>query len=278
MQGVSNPNAITVTKASLRDNKKWAWSHSFDDNVNLKPSVDVMTAKNWTGMFYLIGKEVNATRDESWIVDRPYLAQKLNEGWSIGNHTWNHQCSPSGNAEETSEISQAYNGLLAIVNASNKLTYKPIAFAAPCFASSYDDTIQTLRTSGQYGVKFNESQGANMMIVNPGASDYTSGAFSAEAADSTTIKFGRDAEIDWAPNNVKERMTWIANNANGTRTFWYNTFLHGNREANLSNVVNYAYTNYGPAGTNELWVAPADEVYSYLIVRDNATVGALNIQ
>src|SRR5687768_9815687 len=32
VRGVSDPSSITITKAPLKYNKKWAWSHSFDDN------------------------------------------------------------------------------------------------------------------------------------------------------------------------------------------------------------------------------------------------------
>ncbi|NTU86382.1 MAG: hypothetical protein HGA45_44805, partial [Chloroflexales bacterium] len=44
---------------------------------------------------------------------------------------------------------------------------------------------------------------------------------------------------------------------------------HGGQEDNLTLVLNKAYSAYGPGGTNELWMAPSDEIYSYLLVRDN---------
>lgn len=69
----------------------------------------------------------------------------------------------------------------------------------------------------------------------------------------------------------------MSTNSTSTRNFWLNTYLHGQKEDNLTTVANYAYTNYGAGGTNELWMAPSDQVYSYMMVRDNATIGTLII-
>lgn len=274
LTNVSNPSTITVTKAALKDNKKWAWSIGFDDNVNIRPSVEVLSSLGYRGTFYLIGNIVHPTRDEYWILDKPYLVQQLNQGWSIGNHTWDHDC---GNPN-TQTVVDGFNVGRDIVNSSQVPGYKVLGFAAPCFVAGYDSVIEGMRANNQTEVKFNESRDWGLAIVNEGSSEYTAGTTTAVALSSETVSFGRDGEIDWAPANVKSRMTWMANNASSTRNFWLNTYLHGSRESNLSNVANFAYNNYGTGGTNEMWMAPADEIYSYLMVRDNATIGALTIQ
>lgn len=273
LTGVTNPSGITVTKAPLKNNKKWAWSMSFDDNVYLKASVDALSALGYRATFYLIGNIVDPIRDESWIVDKPYLVQKLNQGWSIGNHTWDHECT----TPNVGTVTQGFAVDKDIVNSSQVLGYKVIAFAAPCYAPDYASIISTMRANGQNEVKFNETGGTGIMIINPGATAYTSGATTADVADSTTVNIGRDAEIDYAPDNVKGVMTWMSTNAATNRNFWLNTYLHGQKEVNMADVANFAYSNYGLGGANEMWMAPADEVYSYFIVRDNATIGSLQI-
>lgn len=273
LQNVNNPQLIQVTKAALKNNKKWAWSLGFDDNVNLKPSVTVLEQKGWRGTFYLIARDVDQTRDESWIVDKPYLTEKLNNGWAIGNHTFDHNCG-SPNAQS---ITQAYTVLRDIVVDSQKPDYRLISFAAPCFASQYNNLISTMRTNGTNEVLFNETQGSGLMIVTPGTGNYTSGSYTADSVSSTTVSIGRDGEIDWAPANVIQRMNWMSAQASQNRHFWLNTFLHGEKEANLQNVAQHAYTAYGPGGSNEMWMAPADEVYSYMYIRDNASIGTLTV-
>lgn len=270
---VTDPNTVTIKKAPLKDNKKWAWSMSFDDNVNIKASVNVMQSLGYRGTFYLIGNVVDPVRDESWIVDKPYLVQKLNQGWSVGNHTWDHDC----DTPNVNTVLQGYAVERDIVDSSQVTGYKVTSFAAPCYSAGYYNIIDSMRANNQTEVKFNESQGSGLMIINPGAASYTAGGNTADATSSTTTSIGRDAEIDWAPQNVKNRMAWMSSNATSNRNFWLNTYLHGDREANLSNVANYAYSNFGAGGTNEMWMAPADEVYSYLMVRDNASIGPLQI-
>ncbi len=265
----TSPESVTVQKAPLKDNKKWAWSIGFDDNVYIKESVTVLESLGFRGTFYLIGDIVFPTRNESWIIDKPYLVQKLNSGWSIGNHAWDHDCSnPSVNT-----INLGYNVGKDLVNSSNKPGYKLLSFAAPCFNAGYTPLINTMRANNESEVKFNETQGSGMMNIAPNAATFTASGITASAVNAETTVLGRDGEIDWAPENIKQRMNWMAANSSSQNKFWLNTFLHGSREANLLNVATFARNTYGVGGTNELWMAPADEIYSYITVRDNATVG-----
>jgi hypothetical protein len=70
----------------------------------------------------------------------------------------------------------------------------------------------------------------------------------------------------------------VAANASPTRHFWFNTLTHGNHEERLSTVLNTAYASYGPGGTNELWMAPEDEIYSFLVVRDATSIEGGTLQ
>ncbi len=70
--GTNNAQAGSFTKTALKDVRQWAWSHSFDDNVNFKErGIPAFEQCGWRGTVYLIGNEIDATRNENWIIDRP---------------------------------------------------------------------------------------------------------------------------------------------------------------------------------------------------------------
>lgn len=277
---IKNPadtNLFSVAKSALKDNKKWAWSHGMDDNVNLQAQVNLMTQKGWRGLLFLIGKDISDTRNESWIYDKPALTSLLSQGWSLGNHTWDHECFGVGMSDPTflsNTILNGYNKIDEIVQASSVPSYKILAFAAPCFATEYDSYVVSLRSAGTIAVKYNESQANGLMQIDVGAAGFSNSGKSAVAVSSNTIKIGRDLGIETSADNTIANLDWMAANASSTRHFWYNTLSHGNKEGVLQPVADHANNSYGPAGTNEIWVAPSDEIYSYLLVRDNTVLSA----
>ncbi|MEI6462476.1 MAG: Ig-like domain-containing protein [bacterium] len=264
----------SLTKAVLKDDKKWAWSHSLDDNTNLWGSINVLNSKNYRGTLYMIANTISDTRQESWIIDAPDMKTLLAQGWSFGNHTWDHSCSGQTTNYYNNIIQQGYDRIRGIIDASSVPTYKLLAFAAPCFASEYDSIIQSLVTAGTTQVKFNESGNNYALIMDPSSSDYTNSGKTAKAFN-FTMNIGRDANLQLGNSgvtNAKAELDWMASNASSNRHFWYNTFAHGNNESYLSDFVDYLYNSYGAGGTNEVWQAPADEIYSYMLVRDNTTI------
>jgi len=275
---IKNPadvSEITIQKAALKDNKKFAWSHGMDDNVYLANQVALFTAKGWHGGLYLISNIIQDNRQESWIFDKPSLTTLLNSGWALGNHTWDHQC--FGEDLNSADFMQntilnGYNKLMEIVSASTVPDFKILGFAAPCFATQYDAYITAMRADGSTAVKFNESQGNGLMQIDSGATGFNSDGKTAAAVSSTTEKIGRDLGIESDYSASIAILDWMADNATTSRYFWYNTLSHGNKEGALGPVIDHAYENYGPAGTDEAWVTSSTEIYSYLLVRDNTEI------
>jgi peptidoglycan/xylan/chitin deacetylase (PgdA/CDA1 family) len=271
---VQNPvdlNSISVQKSALKDGKKFAWSHGMDDNVFLSPQINLMSAKNWQATFFLIAKDVHDTREEDWILDKPQLIPLFEQGWGIGNHTWSQNCFGEGtptDEEVRAEILDGYNRLRSIADESSIPTRRLLAFAAPCFASVFDNYIEEMRVAGETEVLFNESQGSGLMIVDSGTSDYVADAKTATAVSSETVKIGRNTDIDGNVAIATGILDWMNTHSHASRHFWLNTLTHGNNEANMEVFIDHAYNTYGPGGTNVLWVAPSDEIYSYLMVRD----------
>jgi hypothetical protein len=278
---VTNPVDISqmgnFSKAVLKDNKQWAWSHGLDDNRYLDASIQLLTEKGWRGTLFLIGADIHETRQEPWIIDATEIKQLVAAGWSVGNHTWDHECSPPriDNPQFMRDsILNGYNRLVTIIQTSPVPDYQVIAFAAPCFRAEYHPYIQEMVANGQTAVRFNESGNDHTLVVDPGASDYSQGGRTAVAFNySQTI--GRDVRLEMGNEGVtavKAEMDWLSAQAAPGRHFWYNTLSHGHQEMNLNQAVQHAYYLFGPGGRNELWMAPADAIYSYLLVRDHSQV------
>ena len=265
-----SPASITAGKASLKDNRAWAWSHGMDDNVNLQNQIDLITAKGWRATLFMIGKDVSPTRQEpGWIIDQPGLVTLINQGWNIGDHTWSHACYSDQTAAEVTD------GLAVVqqaVNASTHPDHVVISFAAPCFDATYDGIFRSLR-NGPTTLLVDELGSGSPSLMNIDGADYIAGGTTATGFTSADFTLGRDTTIE-ADTTATQVFDWMSANAGTGQHFWFNTLTHGSHESTLGPVLNYAYTHYGPGGTNEIWMAPEDEIYSYLLVRDSTTISA----
>ena len=265
-----SPASITAGKASLKDNRAWAWSHGMDDNVNLQNQIDLITAKGWRATLFMIGKDVSPTRQEpGWIIDQPGLVTLINQGWNIGDHTWSHACYSDQTAAEVTD------GLAVVqqaVNASTHPDHVVISFAAPCFDATYDGIFRSLR-NGPTTLLVDELGSGSPSLMNIDGADYIAGGTTATGFTSADFTIGRDTTIE-ADTTATQVFDWMSANAGTGQHFWFNTLTHGSHESTLGPVLDYAYTHYGPGGTNEIWMAPEDEIYSYLLVRDSTTISA----
>lgn len=255
---ISETDLGQFEKAVLKDDKKWAWSHGIDDNVYLKNIVSKFDEFGWKGTLYLIANIIDDNRDEDWIADAPYLKTKLADGWSLGNHTWDHDCStPNQNT-----ITSAQNRLDSIIASSSIPNYKVTAFASPCFISGYHPLILGLKNSG-YPLQFNESGGVNSsnsyISVEPGQFNFDT-------------EIGRDNKFELED---PQAVIGVIDSMHSSATHnWYNTYSHGDNNgnkpvvSNVNTVGNFIVSNYPSEG----WIAPADQIYSYLLTRDRTVV------
>lgn len=267
----AKPGAVSVRKAALKDDKALAWSHGMDDNVNLQAQIELITAKGWRGSLMLIGEKIDDTRDEEWIVDKPALVRLRNAGWSLGTHSWDHNCdSDSGDDTLRQTIIDGYNRLMEVVASSDDPSYQVLTLAAPCVISAYTPIFDRLVDEGSTTLRLNETQGEPLMNVD--GEEFTDGEVTAAAMSGADREIGRDMSIGIDPSETIATLDWMAANAAADRHFWFNTLSHGNREDDLGLVLDHAYANYGPGGSDTLWMAPSDEIYSYLLIRDATVV------
>jgi hypothetical protein len=268
-EAIANPNLGDHTIATLFDNKKWAWSHGFDDNVNLLPAIQAFQKYGYTATLYLIANIVDDTRQEDWIVDAPLAHDLMTQGWSMGNHTLDHACFAGGDAQTVLDGQTRLNEIIAN---SPLPYYQIISFAAPCFDADYNPTFFQIRDSGQTSLQFIESGDNHLHVIDPTQNDPIS------LGERTLYPFtpqsiiGRDTRIETDGEAVLAEFDWIANNVSDGQHIWYNTLAHGEHEATIEELLAYIDKTYGFNGTNDVWIAPSDRIYSYLIVRNSVEV------
>ncbi|MFT5197098.1 MAG: hypothetical protein ACI85U_004138 [Candidatus Promineifilaceae bacterium] len=272
--GSNVDNLCGVEKAPLLNNKRWVWSHGFDDNVNLLPAIEEFRAKSWPATVFMIAKDYDQTREENnWITDEPYVNQiLLPEGWAIGSHSWNHERFETSDPTSENYLIDILDGqthIEASVARSSVPGFQVMVFASPNFSSEYDEPFNdAVKTTN---LKLLEVGNDSLLIVT-GDEPYAAGENRSIPPLAGRIKIGRDSAIGHDPESAVDKIDWMAANASETHRFWYNTLAHGGSEDNIKAVLDHVWSNYGPGGTNEVWVASSTEVYSYILTRDHATI------
>lgn len=274
--GYSETTGIgTFEKVGLKEGKAWAYSHSFDDNYHLEAQIETLTGYNFPATLYLIAERVSENDLGAWEIDAGRMVELLEAGWSIGNHTWSHEANCTvveTEAERVTSLIEAQNRLEGFIQSSNRPNYRIISFATPCGGegrgASYSKIVGDFKENQQLPLLFNESNfGFEMDVSSP--YDFTA-----------TVS--RDGRIDGSgaiAETITETFDGIAGRAaNDPETpLWYNTFSHGSdlfgdNSVPFAEIMAYLDRTYGPNGSDEVWIAPADEIYSYLLVRDLTVV------
>jgi peptidoglycan/xylan/chitin deacetylase (PgdA/CDA1 family) len=267
----ATPGFGDVEKAALLGDKRWAWSHGFDDNTGFKGrGIEALRQRGWTASVFLICGIVHPVRDEPWIVDAGDVRRLVREGWGIGNHTWSHQTvkalgGPVAAREDVLRCARLLRSIVRPVRPDNRL----VAFSAPVFDQDYKAVIDDLRDrSPEAEILFDESGNDFLQPIDPGQ-------FDPRAA------VGRDPAIEgFGSGNPgydnRQTLLRVHALANGTRHWWYNTLSHGvdgqPDGRGFFAFLDFLHRSYGPGGTDEVWVAPSDRVFSYLLVRDRSRV------
>ena len=280
--GVSNPKDVgEVSKARLKDNKRWAWSHAFDDNHYLDDPIEVMLKYDLPATMYVVGDWINFGEPWEGDLSAEDLHELMARGWSIGNHTAKHDnnCGdqqPSKEARRASII-RAEQSLDEVIVDSPNPDYKVLSFAVPCGGvdrfKDYHELILEMRDSGETDILFSEGGHENPLFTDVAPPfDFN-----------RQIK--RDLRIDGSVDNGAEIMdvfdsiylSTLPDPVGTNEIIWYNSFSHnrnlfGDNVKKLDEVAYYFVYTYGKQGSDVAWMAPADVIYSYLLNRDLAQV------
>ncbi len=252
-----------ATKTTLFNNKKWAYSFTFDDNYaadytivypyfsarNLRAGIGVVT--NWIGG----GGYLNRTQ----------LDALFNAGWSIINHSVSH---PQGTIS-CSNLAANIGAAKTTLESWYPTNYKNIWYIYPYLEMGYKTCLSTAGyVRGAEGV-----DGTNYVDNFP--TDFYN-----------TYRHGLYANVPAATANG-----WADSAASNARPVWMITFTHNTvagsgspgtydtNQATLESHINYVYTTYGEGGTTKnMWFAPSDEVLMYLYTRQYLVISAVAVQ
>ncbi len=280
----------SVSKAALRYNKDFAYSFTFDDcfadhytiakpfyqggivpgmgytspglfftdgcgnDVVFKPGI-AWNSTNTSGA----GPNENGLSYMSWT----QLQEVYNLGWDVLNHSFAHR--------SLGEITGSYTYANQIMQNSDAVR-NHLGIEMPCFVSPNSD-VGYNEVAFQLGMKA-------VFNGNFSAEDFSSISFNGTPVDGTVntsnFKSIRN-ELNSELLNNPTSLTTVANKSTGGAHYWYNEFTHhiNGADANLSfnqfkdYMLNIANT-YGKNGSDRMWFAPLQEVYEYVLSRQNA--------
>jgi hypothetical protein len=271
--GVSSQSQIgTFNKAVLRDDRKWAWSHGFDDNTGYHQyGTEVFNQYGWSGTLFIIGNMVLNDSGVTWRAMAPDIRRLHRQGWALGNHGFDHDDCSSGCTETymQEQIVKDQDLIKQILSVTDP-AYKPAAFASPAFTHRYDDVVKNIRnTRSDIGIMFVEGQGENANSawrMDPGAAE-ASWRWVWAADSNKTVPRATNL-YEWttatgAGSSVRTLIDSIVRFADETHHYWWNSLEHGVDQLviggnmagctrDVFGFVPYVYNNYGPGGDNSV--------------------------
>ncbi len=255
-----------VTKATLYNDKKWAYSLDFDDgrpNVRsvAKPVLDQYGYKAGVAIITRLMSESTDGYVMSWqSIDALYAA-----GWSVLNSNED----TNGDGLQCSEIESI------VVPAKQAIENRYPGYINTHYIYPYcvTDAWECLKNSGYLlsagqcpgdGINYADTLAEPFLlkrnILAPGGNLRT-GAEANAAADSAAA----DSRSRWMivfTHNVEPGST-----TPGT----YDT-----NETELTTHISYLYNTYGAGGLDNMWFAPSDEVMQYIFTREYSTINFLS--
>lgn len=283
-----NPLIGSFSVSTLKHNKQWAWSHGLDDNNDLSETISYFERRDWEGTLFLIGRQVETSFEFTDGMSQARAVELLNAGWSLGNHSYAHEdCDPLEDRTEEEEILEGQVVLDAIVAASERPAYQPISMAAPCFLPGYQPALETLQDRDATNIIYNESEDRYVLRLDPNITEVETLPNGTIYPFSLENPIGRDGYVDAFDdiNTVIQTVDWVARQSDSGKHLWYNTFSHGPNvflgnegvEDRVNQLVEHIFREYGPFGTDEVWVAPAEHVVSYALLREEASIEIVSL-
>ena len=283
------PENLTVSKAKLKYNKDFAYSFTLDDG-----KIDAYThafqlfnggyieanSTYYPGLFYTDGcgndipfrgtlawNSVNANYQDLHINTPDYitwtqLGEMYEAGWDVVNHSYSHAA--YGNTDYNFEITQ--NREYVNQQAGIDMTH----FVPPSGDEDYiqpafelDNKVVYTRTNPYLGFK------NGLPIDDP--------------VNFEGLRIYRKLinDDDFTPDNVSRYLDDVADWSTNGNHYWWTEFTHRVRykQTGASLVfptfeyyMNYIEQTYGKSGSDRIWMAPLQEVYEYLLARDQTEI------
>ena len=249
-----------ITKATLYNDRKWAYSFTFDDG---RPNVKNVVLPLFQSYGYVGGTALNtqnmAASTDGYVMSWASADVLRAAGWSFFNHNANHANATCANiSTETVPVSTLIDARWA----DYKCTHFVYPYVDTTNWTCVRDSNLFLSAEVYNGNNYCDVIPANTMLLNRNSMMGAGNAGTAAAANALADNAAIDGRNRWmimfthdvAPGSTAPASTYDTN------------------EAVLSAHMAYLHNTYGAAGSNNMWFAPTDEVMQYLITRRDAVV------
>jgi hypothetical protein len=251
----------TFSKAVLKDDKKWAWSHGLDDNYDqsMNAQINAFKAHNYTGTCFWNG------------IALPWYPADMTTAvaakWTIGNHTWSHEGADGAALTDNNEVTQSDQAIITALASAGVPNFLVNTFANPYFNGKWTTIVKNLYTAGSANIVLIETgQSPCKFICDAGATAI--GGYSPISSTDLPAVIGRDFV---AYGNVNATTDYMHTNSNETHHLWYNSGNDAPTDGSgsgASSAVAHVFNSYN----TEAWVASSAEVYDYLLTSRLSTV------
>ncbi|MBC7237176.1 MAG: DNRLRE domain-containing protein [Chloroflexi bacterium] len=262
-QGLVEEEVGWWSVATLRDDKLWAYSLTFDDGeysvyTHAWPE---LARFGYTAGVAVIGRWLDSPDAvASGYCGVEEIEQLLAAGWSVFNHSYNHYDGLGNISLQEAQLCQE-----AIYNRLGG--YRATVFTVPYTNRGWQPIIDTYGQSlGLQLMQLYADNGERIAVVD-GPFPVTDRPYHLGRRD---IKLWVEGEY-----NIFDQAHGRASGPSPQHV-WVS--LHGhnvNYEEDWCAVAEssaYLYRTYGAGGSDEVWVAPVDQVYQYLVTRTYAVV------
>jgi peptidoglycan/xylan/chitin deacetylase (PgdA/CDA1 family) len=248
-----------VTLATLYDDKQWALSITLDDGyvsqaTHAKAYLD---RYGYRSTVAVIGPRVGQVFAGKPYASAGQLRELVAAGWDLANHTSSHLYAQQLGTE-AAIVRDIASTNVAIRTAVPG--YVPRMFTAPFVDTDYNAPVRN--NVGELGLHLIQSLAWEGRQVDKGV-------FSADDIAPTMI--GR-TQLLYDASQFDQVQTWMRNQP-GTH-WWLSLHTHEIEAACdcVETATDALYYTYGAGGLDNVWVAPAPQVYEYLLVRDRVRI------
>jgi peptidoglycan/xylan/chitin deacetylase (PgdA/CDA1 family) len=244
-----------VSATVLRDDKQWAYSLTFDDGhlTVFEQALPELEHYGYRAAVAVIGRWMAPGEEplRFGYASPVEMRQLMNAGWGIFNHSYSHS-----NAASDINYDEAWRAQEAIQAA---LGVRPIVFTVPHTSELWAPVINNnTETLGLRAMQLVAADGARLTMVDAPIT----------LSETSSFHIGRKDIKKWVENGYN-----YFDQAHSAAPGHAWVTLHGHNVAYdqdwcaVADSLAYLYHTYGAAATDQVWVAPADEVFEYLVVR-----------
>lgn len=259
----------TVTKATLWQDKKFAYSFTFDDSYDSQYTyaLPVFQARNYKAGLAIITSTIDSGGS---YMTGTHLDAMYTAGWSIMNHSVGHVDDGTGGYSGIDCPTGTYTVANQVAAAKTWIEnrypgYKNIYYIYPYNDMQYQSCL----------ISANLFYGAESIVGD----NYV------DSFPNTTARF-QIYRQQFYGTNLTTFNGWVDDAATDTRPRWLVAFTHGVQSGSttpstyntnvttLTNHLTYIYNTYDAGGANNMWFAPSDEVLMYLFTREYLLINA----